>query len=177
MLLKPQGLVQVLAVTTLVASCSRASVPSMMRHDFDSFSISVPAAWSVKVWKQDSTPNGPTPSGRAQVSDVRFEGPDGEFLTVHDEDFDLSGRYEADARWKLAALPGAHVEVLEDGGLCVRPPDWSPGHPCTAGDGRLDALAHLQAGPGFEITFGNTKRERAEDLKPFKAILATFRAK
>jgi hypothetical protein len=159
-----------------LSACTQGRSPGLKRHQFDAFSISVPATWTVKTWTSSSTPNGPTPTGQPMVSDVHFDGPDGEYLAVHDEDFDVSGDHEADSRWTLVPRPDGTLEVTAVGDLCLKGPDWTPGHPCTAGDGRLDALAHLAFGHGFEFKFGNTRRERAEDLKPFKAILGTFKA-
>jgi len=49
---------------------------------------------------------------------------------------------------------------------------------CLAGDGRCDALMAFDSkGHAYVITSGNDRRERAEDLKPFKAILGTSLAK
>jgi hypothetical protein len=85
-----------------------------------------------------------------------------------------------------------HGVILADGrleltraeiGICAfsAPKPTEPAIPepkCQAGNGRLDATMFFEArGHGYVITFGNDQRERAGDLKPFKAILATFKAK
>jgi len=165
-------------------SCTQGPATGLTRREFDGFSISVPAGWTQVVYRGDEGHkgkygwNGPG---------VYFEGPAGEYLdVVRDVGTDF---FDSDVFWKS--------EVTKDWGLLVEgkeslcpagprepPPEVAPGvfgmdpPACLAGDGRLDALTIFDAkGHGYIITFGNTRRERAEDLKPFKAILATFKAR
>ena len=165
-----------LAALALIMCSGCSQAPATKRHVFDSFEISVPANWTVRTWTQATSPAGPTPTGRPMVSDARFEGPDGEFLSVHDQDFDVSGNWDVDSVWEVKSAPDGRLQVIAEAGLCSKDARAEGQFHCTVGDGQLVAFAELRFKHGFEFHFGNTKRERAEDLKPFAAILTSFKA-
>lgn len=159
-----------------LAACPAA--PAAVRHDFGSFAITVPASWKAEVFREAARLGVPVPGGRPVVSGVRFTGPGGEFLSIHDESFGLSGVQDADAWWTLAPGPEGGVAAVEVSPPCRRDETVPEGAPsCLAGDGKLEALAHLRVGGGWELRFGQLRRERAEDLAPFADILRTLRAR
>jgi hypothetical protein len=175
----PRSLALALA-SALLTACTKGPATGLNRREFDGFSISVPAAWTQVVYRGDEGHKGKYGWGGPGVY---FEGPAGEYLdVVRDVGTDF---FDADMWWKGQVTMDGGLIVEGKEGLCeAGPPEPLPegvvlGPPaCLAGDGRLDALMTFDAkGHGYIITFGNVNRERAEDLKPFKAILATFKAK
>lgn len=149
-----------------------------MRHDFGTFSIAVPASWKVEVFRESVRLGEPMPGGKPVVSGVRFTGPEGEFLSIHDQSFGLSGAHDADAWWSLAPGPEGGVAAVETSTPCGKGEAMPEGAPaCLVGDGKLEATARLHAGAGWEFRFCNLRRERAEDLAPFSEIFRTFRAR
>jgi len=152
--------------------------PATARHDFGSLAITVPASWKVEVFREAARLGVPVPGGKPVVSGVRFTGPGGEFLSIHDESFGLSGVQGADARWTLTPGLEGGVAAVEVSPPCRRDEAVPEGAPaCLAGDGKLEALAHLRVGDGWELWFGHLRRERAQDLAPFVDILRTFQVR
>jgi hypothetical protein len=175
---KPNIKPLVAAVVAWLVASAGCAAGGTTRHEFSLFSISVPTGWTHVAHNAKSAERGPG---------ARFEGPAGEYLDIEiDVGTDF---FDADAWWKVMPKSDGSLVVEGKVDLCPQgPPEPSPeiapgvfGIPlpsCLAGDGRLDAELNFEArGHGYVIWFGNTKRERAEDLKPFKAILATFKAK
>jgi hypothetical protein len=172
----------VVVVAWLVSSAGCAA-SGTTRHEFPLFSISVPNGWTHVVYGPNDRHAGRHGFGGPGV---RFEGPSGEYLDIA-PDLGIDGP-DADDWWKGTGKPDGSVAVEGRETLCVKvppaPPEAAPGEPglslpeCLAGDGYLDAeVSFTTRGHSYVVTFGNDKRERAEDLKPFKAILATFKAK
>jgi len=165
-------------------ACTQGNASGVTRREFDLFSISVPTAWTQVVYGPSDVHKGLHQFGGPGV---RFEGPDGEYLDIS-PDLAIDGPAN-DVWWagKPSSDGGLVVEGPEK--LCEKAPSTPkqapPGEfepmeppPCMVGDQRLDAAMFFESrGHGYVITFGNDKRERAEDLKPFKTILASFKAK
>jgi hypothetical protein len=173
-----------LLAALLAPACTCGGSTSSSQREFPAFSVSVPKGWTQEVYG----PHGEHRNFHGWVGPgVYFAGPDGEYLDVA---YDVGTDYfDHDAWWNATVTPEGRIVVTGDERLCpAGPPEPAPevapgvfGLPlpsCLAGDGHLDALMEVQAERRFFlITFGNVKRERAEDLRPFKAILATFKAK
>lgn len=174
----------ILLVAACAAACTQGNATGMTRREFDLFSISVPVAWTQVVYRGSDVHKGPYQFGGPGV---RFEGPNGEYIDVSPDlaidgpanDVWWTGKPSADGRLAVEG-PETICEKSPPAPKPTQPPEFEPMEPppCMAGDGRLDAAMFFESrGHGYVITFGNDKRERAEDLKPFKAILATFKAK
>jgi hypothetical protein len=116
---------------------------------------------------------------------VRFEDGRGKFFAVI---FDHAGSgFSADAVWRLEASPaGDGVVVVEEEPPC-RSPTFSTSEEavtsesadCPRGDGRL-RLAGVGPelhGHRFFFYFGDDAREEGVELRPFREILRTFRAR
>lgn len=170
-----------LAAISLVFCSGCSQAPTTKRHDFPTYSITVPLTWTRTDYGPDSPHKGPY---GFIWSGVRFEGPEGEYVDISpDLPTDLQG---ADT-W-LSAKVGSAGEVSTVGAdkLCEPSPQkpgpeqadppYVPG--CTRGDGRLDVwLSFVGQGHGYVITMGNDKRERAEDLPTVRKVVETMKLK
>jgi len=174
-----------LLAAALFLSCSAAPQPATRRHQLSTFSLEVPSSWK----RIDFGPNDTHDAFHAFIGEgARFEGPAGEFVDVYP---DLATETSsADNWWMGEARPDGSIRLGGDATICKRPPKPAAPQPapeefegipepeCTAGDGFLDVWVFFEArGHGYVIIAGNTKREKAEDLAPLRAILETFRAR
>lgn len=144
------------------------------------FELELPAGWE-RVRHEDSgrvAASGPT-------NVVRFEDGRGRYLVVA---FDHAGsEVAADAVWTLEASPdGAGLRVVAEEPPCRRARFASseeamnaPDDGCPEGDGRLAILAVAPElrGHRFVFLFGDAAREAGVDPRPFRAALASFRAR
>jgi hypothetical protein len=91
-----------------------------------------------------------------------------------------------DAYWTLVPGPEPGSVISAEGEPCTvesraRCLTASGGEPlcntCSAGDGKLDIGAGIQASSGiYCFRFGNRARETGVDLAPFRELLRSFRA-
>ena len=171
-----------LALLVPQAACTSDGAPSQRkRHDFPTYSISVPLTWTRVDYGPNSSHKGPY---GFIWQGVRFEGPEGEYVDISpDLPTDLQG---ADT-WLNAKVGSAgEVATVGDNKLCEREPQ-KPGPAnadapyipaCTRGDGRLDVWLFFEGrGHGYVITMGNDKRERAEDLPTVRKVVETMKLK
>ena len=144
------------------------------------FTIAVPAGWE-RVRNDDS--------GRANVvraeNLVRFEDGRGLFFAVV---FDPAGAgLSVDAAWELApAGAGDALDIVREEPPC-RPPTFASSEEavnaesgdCPHGDGRLRIAAVVPElrGHRYVFLFGDEAHEERVDLRPFREILRTFRAR
>jgi hypothetical protein len=187
-----------LAVAATLAACGRGDAPPAAHapahaaapepavdaagrrvHVQRLFSIALPREWE-RVRHDDAG----GPEHRPGENLVRFEDGRGRFLVVA---FDALGAgFSADATWTLVLLPtGDAVAVAAEEPSC-RPAAYGSSSEamdaeldeCPAGDGRLTLAATAEVrGHRYAFFFGDERRERGVDLAPFRAALASFRAR
>lgn len=171
-----------LATFVLLSACTSDGTPTQRkRHDFPTYSISVPPTWTRTDYGSSSSHKGPY---GFIWEGARFEGPEGEYVDISP---DLPTDIQGADTWLNAKVGSAgEVVTLGDNRLCEREPQRpgpanaeAPYIPaCTRGDGRLDVWLFFEGrGHGYVITMGNDKRERAEDLPALRKVVESMKLK